>query len=1324
MRLKKLKQNCKKILSCTLAIALMASSFVGVSSPLTVNAKFPSNKTNKSATLTHSDHVFVSNLSYLGTNCIERITLTSGKDSVAAFCLAPGKPLNNNSTYKSSELKAGYAEKYYKAALAFYYKDGHNKGDDKFAYRATTQLLIWRIAKYKESTKKDFKASDLKTKSLKTTVALSLNAMKNKGTIEFAKGKSASDYYDAAVKTIFTEGESKTYNNDVSYVKWSDGQGQIVLSGKYAPVEDVYVNLKINKRGVDANGNTVKNANLAGVEYYVYSDVKCSTREKDKDGNKLSIKLNANGEGTSSYMKLEEGEVKTVYVKEHSSTSGVNINNSVAYLVIRADGFKDGSKNTVTVPTASTVDDVWSAKLKLIKKGDDDKIIPGAVFEVYEWNGSKYVSTGDKLTTGSDGTVTSKTYYYTKTNVGKFMAKEVSVPRPYMNQGWSQEFTISKKDQTFEYTVINRAPKATGDVTVTKIDKITRKPISIDTKFYLYKYVRDYEYTDVTGLTYYGTLEEKGNGIYSLGNLPEGEYWVSEINSSGGYKYLAYKDPAGTLKTENIDDGFKFTIKPENESNHFVFEKENELIPCKITVLKLDKDTKKTLGGFTFGLYEYNENSESKDKYDLVSLGETDDKGELTFDNLNITHKYKVREISAKEGYTIEDDNEKEIDMLRDTGADTTKIQLTDWTGAKTDDMIIEKYKAVANYNYNVKVTFENEKVKRPIHIHKTSSNRTGKETYNVAGAKFNVYDASKLSEEDLKDYLNFDYTKYEAVDSVTTDENGNATTKALPFGKYILVEIQAPKNMLKADNQVIEIDPNIGKADDSTGVENPSNDTKVDADTSVADDNGKYVNVDVVDAEFEARLKIVKKDKVTGEVVKQAGTQFKVFDKDNNKYIKQTVYETKKVKHDVDDVDENGNPIKKQVEVEEIVNQYDTDVFTTDENGVATLPNVLACGHYEIEEVKAPAGYTLSKEKIPFIVDETVEYEVNETYQDPVISINFANGIIKALFSKTDIATGEPVIGAQMAVLTTDGKVIDRWTTTKEPHMIERLPVGEYILKEEIAPTGDGYVTAEEVKFTVNDIGDAIQTVEMKDDYTKVQISKTDITGTKEIENAKLKVVNAKGEVVRSWVTNGQISQIDRLPTGKYTLIEESAPYGYIIAENVEFEVKDTGEIQKVVMKDDYAKAVVTLTKVDSKTGKGLANAEFTIYDTHNKKIGTMKTDKNGKAKSSKINIPETKDNALVLTIVETKAPTGYKKSSKKYTVVFKYQDEKTPVITKDLGKIKNTKKEIPSIPDIATHVKTGIQENKVPFAIFLISACGLAGVIVITRKKKKANN
>ena len=41
-------------------------------------------------------------------------------------------------------------------------------------------------------------------------------------------------------------------------------------------------------------------------------------------------------------------------------------------------------------------------------------------------------------------------------------------------------------------------------------------------------------------------------------------------------------------------------------------------------------------------------------------------------------------------------------------------------------------------------------------------------------------------------------------------------------------------------------------------------------------------------------------------------------------------------------------------------------------------------------------------------------------------------------------------------------------------------------------------------------------------------------------------------------------------LPIGKYTLHEVSAPDGYLVTEDIIFEVKDTGEIQKVVMKDE----------------------------------------------------------------------------------------------------------------------------------------------------------
>ena len=85
----------------------------------------------------------------------------------------------------------------------------------------------------------------------------------------------------------------------------------------------------------------------------------------------------------------------------------------------------------------------------------------------------------------------------------------------------------------------------------------------------------------------------------------------------------------------------------------------------------------------------------------------------------------------------------------------------------------------------------------------------------------------------------------------------------------------------------------------------------------------------------------------------------------------------------------------------------------------------------------------------------------------------------------------------------------------------------------------------------------------------TKVEISKTDIAG-KELPGAKLTILDENGEVVEIWTSTEEPHYIEMLPIGKYILHEESAPEGYLIAEDVEFEVKDTGEIQKVVMKDE----------------------------------------------------------------------------------------------------------------------------------------------------------
>ncbi len=164
--------------------------------------------------------------------------------------------------------------------------------------------------------------------------------------------------------------------------------------------------------------------------------------------------------------------------------------------------------------------------------------------------------------------------------------------------------------------------------------------------------------------------------------------------------------------------------------------------------------------------------------------------------------------------------------------------------------------------------------------------------------------------------------------------------------------------------------------------------------------------------------------------------------------------------------------------------------------------------------------------------------------------------------FTKTSLTAGKELAGCKLKVIDDDGNIVDAWTSGKEAHIIKELAAGkEYTLVE--TKPADGYVTAESVKFTIEDTAD-VQKVEMKDDVTKVQISKTDISG-KELPGAKLTILDKDGKVVESWTSTEKAHYIEMLPIGAYTLREETAPDGYLVAEDVKFTVKDTGEIRKL---------------------------------------------------------------------------------------------------------------------------------------------------------------
>lgn len=85
-----------------------------------------------------------------------------------------------------------------------------------------------------------------------------------------------------------------------------------------------------------------------------------------------------------------------------------------------------------------------------------------------------------------------------------------------------------------------------------------------------------------------------------------------------------------------------------------------------------------------------------------------------------------------------------------------------------------------------------------------------------------------------------------------------------------------------------------------------------------------------------------------------------------------------------------------------------------------------------------------------------------------------------------------------------------------------------------------------------------------LQNDFTKVEISKVDIGG-EEIIGAELTIKDSEGKEITSWVTDGTPHRIDKLPPGKYVLVETLAPDGYEIAEEIPLKYWKTVKFRKL---------------------------------------------------------------------------------------------------------------------------------------------------------------
>lgn len=1017
------------------------------------------------------------------------------------------------------------------------------------------------------------------------------------------------------------------------------------------------------------------------------------------------------------------------------------------------------------------LDDEFKAKLKIVKQDDETKqpvLLANTEFKVYDLDAKKYV---EQVTTYPN-TVVHKSYFTDENGYlilpeslkcGNYRIEEVSAPDGYTQ---NTQYVEIKVDKNTAYQM----DSVSGDAIIT----VTYENHPVKGKLVIHKsgetlksFKKDfvYEETSLEGAEFeiYAAediftpdhqVDEQGNRhvIYAKDTL------VKTVTTNKNGEAVIKDLPLGKYRVKETKAPAGFVLNPDNQEVSFIYKDQNtpeieeklefsnERQKVELSVEKQDAETGKALKGATFGLYN-KEAISSGDKVvvkadTLLQEITSNEKGKAAFTLDLPLGRYYVKELQAPAGYVSSDEilefdatyqgqdvktiKLKSVKKNQPTTVEVTKADITtgteldgasmsvldkdgnvidSWTSVKDSPHVIKRlqvgktyilreelapygYLRATDVEFTISDTAEVQKVKMEdeVPVARLLVNKKGEfldsvslldnakgmiehlfnyVTGNLTDVTFNVYAAEAIRAADgvSADY----YAADELVGSITTDGNGIAQMDNLPLGRYYIVEKETSHGYV-LDNEPRYVDL-----------------TYRDQDTPLVTYSADWQN-----ARQRVQVEVLKKEKDSDKVL--YGAIFGLYAAD-------------------DIVSSKGKVL--------LAKDTLIELKTTDEDGkiqfVADLP---VDSRYYIKELAAPDGYVTDQEPQEF----TFEYQGSGT-SVAEYAFTFEDEQTTVELSKADLTDKKELPGASLKVTDEDGNTVDEWVSKEEAHIIKGLIVGKKYKMTETKPA-DGYVTAESIEFTVENTKE-VQKHQMLDDVTKVEISKKDITDSSEVPGAKLIILDKDGKKVESWTSKDKPHMVEKLPVGEYTLREEQAPDGYLIAEDVKFTVKDTGKVQKVKMKDAHPYGKLVIKKTDSTSKAALSGAEFELREKESGKVvEKLVTDKTGTATSGKIPIATYKNGKVEKTVeyilVETKAPNGYELSSKKEEIRFEYKDGKTKVI-EIVKEIKNTKSPSGSTPT-GNSPKTGNSTNIwLPILLAVLSACGIGGVIWY--KKKKGN-
>ena len=861
------------------------------------------------------------------------------------------------------------------------------------------------------------------------------------------------------------------------------------------------------------------------------------------------------------------------------------------------------------------LDDEFEAKLKIIKQDDETKkpvLQKNTEFKIYDLDHKKYV---EQVTTYPT-TVKHKSYFTDEQGylilpqnlkIGNYRIEEVNAPFGYtLNENY-YEVTVDSNtayqmdgtsgDVIIEAVYENHPVK--GELTIVKKgevldgfkDDFTYQTENLEgAEFEIYAaediYTADFQKDDngnrileYAAGTLVKTVTTDKDGKAVLKNLPLGSYKIVEKTAPDGFVLNG--------EAQTITFSYKDQETPVIEQTATF---ENERQKVEISVVKQDADTEKAVAGAEFGLYAKNDIEAHGTvivKADsLLGKAVSGEDGKAVFTQDLPFGEYYIKELAAPDGYVSSDEvlevkaeyqgqNIKVVQLSSvfknqptkvvvsksdlTTGVELSGATLTvldkdgnvvdTWKSVKGEQHLIERLtvgetytlrEEMAPYGYlkaeeitfTLEDTGEIQKVemKDDVPTGTIIINKNGEfldkvtaldsvggwishlfqyVTGSLKDVTFEVYalEDVKSADGESEDY----YKKDELVATITTDDTGIAKISGLPLGKYYVKE-KATVDGFVLDDEAREIDL-----------------TYRDQDTAEVTYSADWQN-----NRQKAEVEVVKKEKDSDRVLE--GAVFALCAKE----------------------DITGTDGKVILKADTVIEE-----LATDKEGKLTFKADLPIGFaYYIKETSPAPGFATTDETQEF----TFAYEGAEK-EKVSYAFTFEDEPTVIEITKTSLTDGKELEGAKLQVTDESGKVVDSWTSGKEAHIIKELVVGQKYTLTETKPA-DGYVTAESITFTVEDTAKS-QKIEMKDDVTKVEISKTDISG-KELPGAKLTILDKDGKTVESWTSEEKPHYIEMLPIGEYTLREESAPDGYLVSEDVKFTVKDTGEIQKVVMKDE----------------------------------------------------------------------------------------------------------------------------------------------------------